>query len=144
MLFVVLISCIIGAQFVINNLFEEIDKQQSIIELQQETIVIADYRIKLYEEEIVDYKETVNKQDNKIIQLMAYFSYEATPLVCTIDEAVFWLERAANSHDPKVNDGDISDDAFHQGCMDRYKSIILLIQRLEKEVMLTKNSNSSK
>jgi hypothetical protein len=89
-------------------------------------------------QDIVLARPVMEEQEEQIDLLSdkynAFFEYGETPMYCTPDEAVSWLARAAKSHEHHLTDDDPADDEFHQGCIDRYHSIMLLIRRLEGQI----------
>ncbi len=63
-------------------------------------------------------------------ELLSYYAYTATPIDILEEQAIAWLDRAARSHQPYLENDDPDDDEFHQGAIDRYASIKRLILKL--------------
>ena len=72
-------------------------------------------------------------KDKPIIE--NYTDYLSNPTDIDIEQAIIWLDRAAASHQPRVEDDDLDDDEFHQGCIDRYASIKALLLKVNGSKM---------
>ena len=72
-------------------------------------------------------------KDKPIIE--NYTDYLSNPIDIDIEQAIIWLDRAAASHQPRLENNDPNDDEFHQGCIDRYASIKALLLKVNGSKM---------